>query len=236
MVMMKGAGVEAVAPPAETTGPVRETERPGDEPPVFATKPVSALYCTPWEVQGFLSRRRRQIRRPCGGHGARYILGKDGQPIDAAHGRGPHRVQLWNGRERWFGCAYGKEGRELLVAEPWNELPGRVYQYQVSNGGVINEDRRVVWRQARFMPSEACRILVAVNGVRLEHVQAISGPDLDAECCGSREEFAARWDQLQARAGGGRWEKNPVVWVLTLRVLRVQPGAVFFKGMNHAPA
>ena len=99
--------------------------------------------------------------------------------------------------------------------------------YQIDNRA---RDRR--WRPSIHMPRWASRITLEVTGVRVERLQDISEADAVAEGCkpirpelvqdglivrpgrSAVEEFRLVWEQIH---GGGSWEKNPFVWVVTFR-------------------
>ena len=77
------------------------------------------------------------------------------------------------------------------------------------------------WVSPLFMPRWASRIELEITSIRAERVQDITDADAIAEgaqCEGfpasmtNRGAFAKRWDEIN---GGGSWDANPWVWVVT---------------------
>ena len=77
------------------------------------------------------------------------------------------------------------------------------------------------------MPRWASRITLEISDVRVERLQDISEADAKAEGVSMpdgtptppdfwsyQQEFRLVWEQIH---GGGSWEKNPFVWVVTFR-------------------
>ena len=91
------------------------------------------------------------------------------------------------------------------------------------------------WRLSIHMPRWASRLTLEITEVRVQRVQEIGAPDLDAEgiTCrhcrnhGSRESgctcralYQALWGSLNGKRGYG-WDANPWVWAISFR--RVEP-------------
>lgn len=93
------------------------------------------------------------------------------------------------------------------------------------------------WRPSIFMPRWASRILLEIETVRAERVQAIPFYDIRAEgvscpehdfpdgfctseCPTLRSAFVSLWKSLNEKRGYG-WDVNPWVWAITFR--RVTP-------------
>jgi len=150
------------------------------------------------------------------------------------------------GDERGFPCPYGQPGDRLWVRETWTpndcdcvglcQHPPYGYRADPWTDTVLPEDQPR-WRPSRYMPRKASRITLELTAVRVEPLQAISGPDCCAEglqfagvndgpprtgdqWAAHRDEYAALWDRLNAARGYG-WDVNPAVWVLTFRRLGV---------------
>ena len=82
------------------------------------------------------------------------------------------------------------------------------------------------WRSPIHMPRWASRLTLGVVGVRIEPVQAIRRPDVEAEGievdaldeAGAREAFALSWDSFNAKRGYA-YASNPLVFAYTFRPL-----------------
>ena len=101
-----------------------------------------------------------------------------------------------------------------------------------ADGEYQNERGTWRWRPSIHMPRWASRITLEITDVRVERLQDISEADAVAEGCkpirpelvldglivrlgrSAVEEFRLVWEQIH---GGGSWEKNPFVWVVTFR-------------------
>ncbi len=130
-------------------------------------------------------------------------------------------------------------GDRLYVRETWSaphaydHLPPRLIPKDARIHYAATEDRGgLLWRPSIHMPRWASRISLEVTGVRVETLQDISEADAVAEGCkpirpelvqdglivrpgrSAVEEFRLVWEQIH---GGGSWEKNPFVWVVTFR-------------------
>ena len=145
------------------------------------------------------------------------------------------------------GCPYGVPGDRLWVRETWrtdarlddkapNEFSGWPVKYEadsaVLNHGAFFGQTDGKTRTSIHMPRWASRITLEITGVRVELLQDISEADAVAEGCkpirpelvqdglivrpgrSAVEEFRLVWEQIH---GGGSWEKNPFVWVVTFR-------------------
>ena len=137
-------------------------------------------------------------------------------------------------------CPYGQPGGDrLYVRETWaaphayDHLPPRLIPKDARIHYAATEDRGgLLWRPSIHMPRWASRITLEITGVRVERLQDISEADAVAEGCkpirpelvqdglivrpgrSAVEEFRLVWEQIH---GGGSWEKNPFVWVVTFR-------------------
>lgn len=142
-----------------------------------------------------------------------------------------------------FKCPYGRPSDRLWVRETHAKIIGQ-------SGGWIETDYRATythgdrlgdtlgikkrWTPAIHMPRDACRILLEINDVRVERLQAISRADARAEGAPpshpsidkvsrefgyedfSRSWYAQLWDEIN---GAGAWAANPWVWAVEFRLL-----------------
>ena len=156
-------------------------------------------------------------------------------------------------------CPYGVAGTRLGLTEPFKvvaigggEWPlARIVQYKWRHEpDQWGSNLRTLWPPAshldkpaarprdkylsgRFMPLWAVRRWAVVEGVRAEHLQEITWPDIRAEgiecpehdgngcfCCSEcpalRAAWVAKWDSIN----GARypWVANPFVWAITFRM------------------
>ena len=138
-------------------------------------------------------------------------------------------------------CPYGGRGDRLWVRETFARIDGQTrpwietdYQATYTHGDRLGDTLGIKkrWTPSIHMPRHASRITLEVTGVRVERLQDISEADAVAEGCkpirpelvqdglivrpgrSAVEEFRLVWEQIH---GGGSWEKNPFVWVVTFR-------------------
>jgi hypothetical protein len=137
-------------------------------------------------------------------------------------------------------CPYGVPGDRLWVRETFCVFPEdapdgmgqnvyyRADPHNLSDTALQTMQRNgVKWRPSIFMPRSASRILLEITDVRVERLQAISGPDCwaegieaagwDCERYGSVVEcYRDLWEKIN---GAGSWDANPWVWVVLFRRL-----------------
>lgn len=156
-------------------------------------------------VRAILAGQKTQTRRVCKGHGwlscaADFDRCPYGQPGD----------QLWV-RETWKDCRLESKRNPIAYRASWprdDEPP---------DGG---------WKPSIFMPRRASRITLELTRVRVELVQEITegsaadegvepyAPDDYRYIDGFRE----LWNSINSKRGYG-WDVNPLVWVLTFKVV-----------------
>lgn len=139
--------------------------------------------------------------------------------------------RLWV-REAWCagrGLAYAAS-RELLMSPGGAALkPGILYK---ADGGKVPPGDR--WLSPTIMPRHFTRTLLELTGTRVERLQDISEEDARAEGVVPyttntlrmadpfahgplyRPAFADLWADIY---GDGAWNENPLVWVLTFKLL-----------------
>jgi hypothetical protein len=116
-------------------------------------------------------------------------------------------------------CPYGVPGdllwvREAFAVQPelWAQGHGpQPVEYLASTPRAQIED--YVGKPSIHMPRWASRITLRVIDARVERVQDIAHEDARAEGASGRTEFAALWDEINAKRGHP-WESNPWVWVV----------------------
>lgn len=158
-------------------------------------------------------------------------------------------------------CPYGVPGDRLWVKEAWrpkcmncedDDVRGGWYgvmpEYQADDAqgkwvevdsawwekAYAEGDYGRKWRNSRFMPRWASRILLEIVSVRVERVQDISPADTYAEgvgdCfCGGAcavdcmimggHKFAQLWNTIHAKKPESQWDANPWVWVIEFKVV-----------------
>ena len=118
------------------------------------------------------------------------------------------------------------------VRNPWGFVPPVLADSPEKLEGVpvrlwVKEWNVKKWKSPIFMPRWASRLLLDVVSVRAQRLQDISVEDAIAEGCsgsfmgdthswhGALQEFAMRWDKINAKRGS--WKSNPWVWVCAFR-------------------
>jgi hypothetical protein len=135
-------------------------------------------------------------------------------------------------------CPYGAEGDRLWVRETWraaDTTPAR------SILDVADPPTPVIFRADEHDPScwkwkpgihlkrVHARILLELTGVQVERAQEISEEDALAEGFAPGDSYSARkafrilWVGINGLAS---WEANPLVWVLSFKVLAKEPQTV----------
>ena len=192
-------------------------------------------------VQAILDGRKTQTRRAVKPQPAGEI--RRGEPdfnhwIDTKYWERQNQKENRGIGTRGFACPYGQPGGDrLYVRETWaaphayDHLPPRLIPQDARIHYAATEDRGgLLWRPSIHMPRWASRITLEVTGVRVETLQDIDLADALAEgisdtgalildSAGNEQggpiaEYAVLWEQIN---GGGSWEKNPFVWVVTFR-------------------
>jgi hypothetical protein len=131
-------------------------------------------------------------------------------------------------------CPYGRRGDRLWVRETWSQHPRFADVAFRADGDEFEDSDGFLWaprwKPSIHMPRSLSRILLEVTGVRVEHLNEISGADCIAEgiveaeapqyVFGLHEAYRDLWESIN---GPGSWITNPWVWVVEFR--RVEPGS-----------
>lgn len=149
-------------------------------------------------------------------------------------------------------CPFGQHGDRLWVREPWQyTMP--TYPGKTKNrfAYVANDDEKPLWIDIDgtlrnrwlpgfMMPKEACRMILEITEIGVEHLNEISDQDVFKE--GVRElplqegKLGALWSADPREATlhdrtpqgafkklwnslGGNWTDNPLVWVISFRLI-----------------
>lgn len=196
---------------------------------------------------GIKTNTRRKVRLPNDAREVRYWAPPSGrsQPGYADPG-----VNWWNDRGNHLDpCPYGQPGDLLWVREAWrtlaiyNDLPPRDLPrdapiWYEADGPAPVQFAGGRYRHARFMMRWMSRGLDEVVEIRVERLQDISEADAKAEgvvehwlgqdrrcnvdggvMVGGSPIYAYRrlWEEIN---GAGTWAKNPLVWVVSFKVLK----------------
>jgi hypothetical protein len=143
--------------------------------------------------------------------------------------------------DQFIHCPYGGVGDKLWVRETWRASqffddfkPSEIWineAIQFKDGFICipkldaQDFISGKWRPSLFMPRWASRILLEITEIRAERLQEISYEDAQAEGIGGafiegRARFAGLWDSRNAKRGYG-WDKNPWVWVISFKVVKM---------------
>lgn len=153
------------------------------------------------------------------------------QPLSSGGGMwGVGSGELISHAEMMARCPYGHRGDRLWVKEAcatYDKGRAVVYAADVDADSYDNLCPHLyVRRSPLFMPRWASRLTLEITAVRVERVQDISSTDIIHEGVTARsegiddddranmDEFARRWDALNAKRGF-QWASNPWVWVLS---------------------
>lgn len=121
---------------------------------------------------------------------------------------------------------YGTCGDRLWVREACRELDDGTFRYRAD---VHDGDAKALgpWKTPRFVPKRSARIWLAVLGVRVERLSAITDEDALAEGVEPMmakserpaETFARLWDTINKKRDKGAyaWTRDPWVWRIAFR-------------------
>lgn len=215
-------------------------------------------------VRELLAGRKTQTRRPVKWEplSPGLNLGFTGLEVGHTSGERPWVLYsagaggLWEERTKPLRCPYGSPGDRLWVRETWFEEfdpvtckpydppracyaamhEGEVRKMDGDGGTVFRKDGWAAspWRPGIHMPRWASRLLLEVEAVRVERLDAITEDDARAEGmefllegtrdATPRDTFLRRWDGMYAGGDFAR-ARNPWVWVVTFRRLEAARSA-----------
>lgn len=126
-------------------------------------------------------------------------------------------------------CPYGHPGDRLWVRETWLEYKGEI-AFRAS----MPNPERFKWKPGIHLKRIHSRILLELTAVRVERAQEISEEDAKAEGVmrdgqhprdgyWARKAFRLLWVKIN---GLESWEANPLVYVLSFKVLAKEPQTV----------
>lgn len=130
---------------------------------------------------------------------------------------------------------YGDAGDLLWVKESWRTLAqydnvkptlipiNAPIEFKADQNRSFSEAMSEKWRTPLFMLKRFSRLVLEITNVRYEKLIECSQLDAIAEGVGSVNsnpiaQYKALWEDLH---GLGSWDKNPWVWVIEFRSLRV---------------
>jgi hypothetical protein len=138
-----------------------------------------------------------------------------------------HGVRVWTDC-----CPYGQRGDRLWVRETWcryyaSPKAGKFVYRADGELSAREKERDCIepkWKPSIFMPRVAARIILYVESVTIERLQAITEAEAKAEgvklgedlVYSARSLFSHLWDKLNAKRGYG-WAKNPWVWRISFQ-------------------
>jgi len=131
-------------------------------------------------------------------------------------------------------CRHGAPGERLWVRERFayrqqlvdRDAPADGAIVYAADPGAARYNGSRAWRQSRYMPRGASRILLEITACRAERVNRITRSDAIAEgfdpSSGRVDDpvvwFRELWEQLNADGAFG-WGANPWVWVIEFELL-----------------
>ena len=145
--------------------------------------------------------------------------------------------------EQIFRCPHGEPGMKLWVRETCafvecgstpSGTPIDPFIVYFADGASLETLRHYGyfverWIPSRFMPRRASRILLEIESVRVERVQAISEADAHKEGCPGDVEFNGvatplcsdwfreLWNTIHKAKPEHQWDANPWVWAISFR-------------------
>lgn len=132
-------------------------------------------------------------------------------------------------------CPYGLPGDILWVRESWHDHTESIKGLPDGLGGYIDtpvydykanhiDDKWILlkWRPSIHMPRAACRIMLEITNIHVEHLHDITENDAVSEGCASGGDwdtaptviFSNLWKKIN---GPDSWEENPLVWVIEFK-------------------
>ena len=142
-----------------------------------------------------------------------------------------HPVILGNGQMVSILCPHGKPGDRIWVRETWAEAGASAPDLKLYRANYpehvpsiyenVPPAEEIRWTPSIHMPRTASRILLEINGLRVERLQSITLGDICKEVgCGLYDFRPAThgfqvWEELwKSIYGAESWNANPWVWVI----------------------
>ncbi|MFK3702077.1 hypothetical protein ACI2JW_18165 [Serratia ureilytica] len=155
----------------------------------------------------------------------------------------PAKNQIFGvaGEDEGYACPFGAVGELLWVRETFMDLTGtgieattgkfEGFAYRAdtpagSYGDEVRKEYGLKWTPSLHMPRKACRILLEITAVRVEHLNDISEEDARAEGVAPSQHIITPPEALyrvgflklwQSIYGEESWGANPWVWVIEFR-------------------
>jgi len=194
------------------------------------------LFNTPM-VQAILSSHKTQTRREI----------KNKLIIEQAEfecGHRPNVIRSEPSLQYWIenGCPFGQVGDRLWVRETFASglCTNSGYAYRATHKAEDLEEgwfEKIKWTPSIHMPRTACRLILEITNIRIEHLNDITSEDAKAEgfdysthpsaiemgySIGAKTNFRITWEQIY---GQNEWNKNPWVWVVEFKVIQGSPSS-----------
>lgn len=115
-------------------------------------------------------------------------------------------------------CPYGAVGDRLWGRETFGRISSKeiVYRADVTSRPVGVHR----WVPAIHMPRRLSRVTLEITDVRWQWLRDITEGDARAEGVKDCASYATLWDSINYTRGCG-WAKNPVVWAITFKQVRI---------------
>lgn len=167
-------------------------------------------------VRAILAGAKTQTRRVVRGEFQQYAEGW------SLNGKPPRTL-----REDW--CPLGQPNDRLWVRETWRPVDAapkdpRQTFYQADVDVDVLEATRgsVKWRSPYMLPRRRARLVLIIEDIRVERLQAITIEDAKAEAPPPsdrgddyRGSFRKLWNQINGRRLFATWEQDPLVYAIT---------------------
>lgn len=178
-------------------------------------------------VRAILDGRKTQTRRPIKWKQTRFT--EIGEREDGS--KWPWSEDAEHACDFWHPCPFGAVGDRIWVRETWAEAGASAPDLKLYRANYpehvpsiyenVPPAEEIRWTPSIHMPRTASRILLEINGVRVERLQSITLGDICKEVgCGLYDFRPAThgfqvWEELwKSIYGAESWNANPWVWVI----------------------